>query len=432
MLLLTKAVICFIWIPFQSREQFRELKDIDTVTALQRVETGQPAFTVYKITQSQVIMKMLYKIIRLISLFVVLSGAISCINTNPFVLKGQVQDQNDNIFNEGQTYIRLEELKSTKGASKAFLDHPQYLSKDMLISVLSSIYFKEKGIKGWSEEQYVFHESEVLKLTSYIADAFTRASASQYILVNSNYTMGKRLLKSEVYTIFGLFVSSNTLNIVFSRIQYEGITNKGRDKAFANSGDTAFVDPFSITKTPFWKLNIHSGQRLKKGHDNWLIIDLEKDAFGKKNDREKKIVLSDKQEKSKTSGSREIISGNRLNGVPPGISIEDQLLELKKLETTGLINNIDYEIRKAAILGTSKQGKSLRGKLNELRELKEDGFINDIDYEYKKRDILEENNEEERGKNIKEILAEYLELRKEGFITDEDYKYKKNKLLKEF
>ena len=377
---------------------------------------------------------MWYKKIKIISLFVVLSGTISCTTSNPFVLKGQVQDHNDNIFNEGKTYIRLEELKSTKGASKTFLDHPQYLRKDILASVLSSIYFKEKGIKGWSKEQHVFHESELLKLTSHIADAFTRASPSQYILVNSNYTKGKGLFKSEVYTIFGLFVSSDKLNVVFSRIQYESIVDKGRDKTkkFVDSGGTAFVDPFSITKNPFWKLNIRSGQRLKKGHDNWLIIDLEKDAFAKKEDHEKKVAPSDKQEGSKTTGTGEITSDSPLKGVQSRMSIKDQLLELKELETTGLIDNEDYEIRKAEILGSSKQEKSIKGKFNELRKLKEDGFINDIDYEHKKRDLLEENDEEERGKNIKEVLAEYLELKDEGFITDEDYEYKKKKLLKEF
>lgn len=386
---------------------------------------------------------MCYKKIRLISLFVVLSGAISCINSNPFVLKGQVQDQNDNIFSEGKTYcIRLEELKSIKGASKTFLDHPRYFNKDMLASMLSSIYFKEKGIKGSSKEQYVFHESELLELTPHIADAFTKASPSQYILVNSNYTKGKRLFKSEVYTIFGLFVSSDKLNIVFSRIKYEGIVNKGRDKALKlDSKDAAFVDPFSITKNPFWKISIRPGQQLKKGHENWLIIDLEKDVFAKKEDHEKKVTSNDKQEVSKTTGtgevisvspSKEIISGSPSKGIQPSMSIKDHLLELKELEATGLISNEDYEFRKAVILGSSKQEKSIKGKFNELYKLKEDGFINDIDYEHKKRELLEENDEEERGRNIKEILAEYLELRNEGFITDEDYEYKKKILLREF
>jgi hypothetical protein len=376
---------------------------------------------------------MWYKKIRLISLFVVLSAAISCTNSKPFALKSQPKDPFDNVFNQGKTYIKLEELKSTKETSKTLLDHPQYLKKDMLASVLSSIYFKEKGLKGLSKEQYVFHESELVKLTSHIEDAFTRASPSQYILVNSHYTKGKMLMKSDVYTIFGLFISGDKLNVIFSRIQYEGIIGKGRDKTFkVDSVNTAFVDPFSIIKSPFWEISIHSGQRLKKGHDNWLIIDLEKDAFAKKEDLEKKVAPGVKQEEPKTTGSGEIISGSHYKGVQPRMSIKDQLMELKELETTGLINNEDYEIGKAVILGSSKQEKSIKSKFKDLRKLKDGGFINDIDYEHKKRDLLKKNDKGERGGDIKEILAEYLELRDEGFITDEDYEYEKKKLLKKF
>ena len=89
--------------------------------------------------------KMWYKKIRLISLFVVLSAAISCTNSNSFFRKGQVQDPFDNIFNQGKTYIKLEELKGTKGTSKTLLDHPQYLKKDMLASVLSSFILKKRA-----------------------------------------------------------------------------------------------------------------------------------------------------------------------------------------------------------------------------------------------------------------------------------------------
>ncbi len=376
---------------------------------------------------------MWHKKIKLILLLVVLSGAISCTNSNSFVLKGKVQDPNDYIFNEGKTYIKLEELKSTKVDSKTLPDHPQYLRNDIISDALSSISFKEKGLRGWNKEQYVFHESELLKLTSPIIDAFTRASLSQYILVNSHYPKGKKFLKSEVYTIFGLFISRDKLNVVFSRIQYEGITAKGRDKTFSNPESTAFVDPFSITKTPFWKINIRSGQRLKKGHDNWLIIDLEKDAFVKKEDREKKVAPRDKQEGSKTTGTGELISDSPSKSVQPRTNtIKEQLQDLKELETAGLISNEDYETRKAVILGSSKQEKSIKDKFNELRKLKEDGFINDTDYEHKKRDLLERGDEGEKKNNIKEILTKYLELRNEGFITDEDYEYKKKKLLIEF
>ena len=83
-----------------------------------------------------------------ILLFVVLSVSIGCTNLNSFLKNDQVQDQRDNIYNQGKTYIKLKEVKSRKGASKTLLDHPKYLNKDVLSSALASIYFKGKGIIG--------------------------------------------------------------------------------------------------------------------------------------------------------------------------------------------------------------------------------------------------------------------------------------------
>ncbi len=362
-------------------------------------------------------------------LFVVFSGTIGCkgLNIVGNTAQGQVQGRYDDIFNEGKSYIRLEEVKITKGSSRIILDHPNYLNGDMLSSVLSSIYFKEKGVKGWGNEQNVFQESELLKLTPHIADAFTKASPSQYILVNSNYAKGKGFFKSEVYTIFGLFISDQSLNVVFSRIQYEDVIEKNSGSGiFVSSKESSFVDPFSIKKNPFWKISFRPGQRFKKGHDNWLIIDLDKDTFVEKEDYGNKVTPVNEQK-----GSGETTPVEPSKDVQSGESIKDQLLELKELESTGLITREDYELRKAVILGRKKE-KSIKDKFIDLRKLKEDGLIRDIDYEHKKRDLLEENDEGERKKNIKEILAEYLELRDEGFITDEDYDYKKKKLLKEF
>ncbi|MBS1259632.1 MAG: hypothetical protein MAG551_02706 [Candidatus Scalindua arabica] len=377
---------------------------------------------------------MWHKKIRAFLLFIILCGTIGCKGADilSYTGQGQVKGQKSDIFNEGKTYIRLENLKSTKGASKAILDHPKYLSKDILSSVLSSIYYKEKGITGWGKEQNVFMESELLNLTPHMIDAFTKASPSQYILVNSSYTKGKGLFKSDVYTIFGLFISNDKLNAVFSRIQYEDLEDRGADNVFGETVEAVFIDPFSITSNPFWKISLHSGQRLKTGRSNWLVIDLEEGMFVSKEDYEKKeIPIIGEQTGPGSPLTTQAPSGGQPVIIQQQMSIKDQLLELKELETTGLITKEDYMLRKALILGSKKE-KSIKDKFNDLRKLKEDGFISDIDYDHKKRELLEEGGQDEKGKNIKEILAVYLELRDEGFITDEDYDYKKNKLLKEF
>ena len=361
-----------------------------------------------------------------ILLLVVLFGAIGCTDFKSMVKDSQVSSPRDNIYNQGKTYVRLEAVKSTEGTSKTFLDHPQYLNKNIFSNALEAIFFKEKNIGSWSKERNVFKKSELLNLTSHMADAFTKASPSQYILVNSNFNKGKGFFKAGgADTIFGLFILNDKLNIVFSKIQYTDTEDKGEENVFGQTAEDEFVDPFSITKNPFWKLSIRPDQKFKRGHENWLIIDLKKDTFVKEEDYGKEEIPTDKQ----TTGK--IVPGGSSQIVIQRVSIKDQLLELKELEATGLITKEDYKLRKALILG-SKQTKSIKNKFNDLRKLKEDGFISGTDYDHKKSDLLAEHDDGVGERNIKDILAEYLELRDEGFITDEDYNYKKNRLLKNF
>ena len=361
-----------------------------------------------------------------ILLVAVLFGTIGCTEFNSLVKDNKVSSPRDNIYNQGKTYIRLEAVNSAEGTSKTFLDHPQYLNKNMLSDALESIHFRDKNIGGWSKERNVFTKNELLVLAPHMADAFTKASPLQYVLVNSNFNKGKGFFKSGgADTIFGLFILNDKLNVVFSKIQYTDVSERGTESVFGETEEETFVDPFSITKNPYWKLSTRAGQTFKRGHENWLIIDLKKDTFVKEEDYGKEETLTDKQATAK------IVSGGSSQIVLQRMSIKDQLLELKELEATGLITKEDYKLRKALILG-SKQTKSIKDKFNDLRKLKEDGFISGIDYDHKKSDLLAEHDDGVGERDIKEILAEYLELRDEGFITDDDYNYKKNTLLKNF
>jgi len=292
-------------------------------------------------------------------------------------------------------------------------------------NTLSSISFKEKGLTR-KKEKSAFQKSELSFLVPHIADALTMSSTLQYVLVHSNYKTGKRFFQRDLYTIYALFFSDNKLNVVFSRIQYEDMESKAPKEIIIEEPEPIFVDPFTVTKDPFWKIIPKEGQGFKTGHSNWLIIDLNKETFVKKEDYGKEKTTSVAQALGAGGAAP-----NKTIVIQPRMSIKDQLLELKELEATGLITKEDYELRKALILGR-KQEKSIKEKFNDLRKLKEDGFISDIDYDQKKRDLLDEHEDDESKRNIKEILAEYLELRDEGFITDEDYDYKKKKLLKEF
>lgn len=360
---------------------------------------------------------------------------VGCQNLGSYIMGNSSQNQSgQDIYNKGKSYIRLEEKRITKSTSKLFFDHPKYLRNDIISSALSSINFKPKGITGFGKEETVFLESEILNLSPHIIDAFSRATPSQYVLVYSAYEKGKGFFKSEMFTILGLFISNNELNIVFSRIQYEPLIEKGG--SIFTTADTVFTDPFSIKKNPYWKIIPKHGQRFKKGHSNWLIVNFEGGAFINKEDFGKPASINDQPVTQYTPGNTGThnMGGNTYRPpviVAPTLSIKDQLLELKELEIGGLITNEDYEKRKAEILrGT--EGKSIKSKFIELRNLREDGFIGDVDYEHKKRDLMNEDEEKERKRNIKDVLSEYLELRDEGFIMDKDYEYKKKQLLRRF
>ncbi len=370
--------------------------------------------------------KMCYKKIKYILMLVILPVTIGCTNLdlNSFVKKDQSQGPSVKIFSEGGTYDKLEELKRKNGESRTHFAHPQYLDRDVLSRALSSVFYSEKGIK-WKKAKNVFQESELSYLTSHIADAFAVATTLQYVLVHSNYVKGKGFFKKELFTIFALFISDNKLNIVFSRIQYEDLEGKAPKEVILDEPEEIFIDPFSVRKSPFWKMIPQGDQEKKVGHSNWIIIDLNKETFVEKEDYGKEKVPNEAQ----VSGAGTVTTKTIV--VQPRMSIKDQLLELKELEATGLITKEDYELRKALILGRTQE-KSIKDKFYDLRKLKEGGFISDIDYDRKKRDILEEHVDSEGEKSIKEILAEYLELRDEGYIMDEDYDYKKKKLLKEF
>lgn len=376
---------------------------------------------------------MLFKNVSFIILIAVSLGSAGCLNLGLTGSKNSNQYSDLDIYNKGKSYVKIKERKDQKGEQRTYFDHPKQLKSDYVTSAMSSIFFKERGIKGWGKEQIVFQESELLSLIPPVIGALAKASPSQYVLVNSHYSKGKsRFLKTELYTIFALFVSDGKLNIRFSRIQYVPVLENDDDGIFTGN-KTVFTDPFSLKSNPSWKLILRPGQHLKEGYSNWLVIDLEKEAFEVEEQKSEVLLNSvTGEERIQDTSKTPPLYGEIRTPTSRGeekTSIKDQLLELKELEKTGLITSEDYERRKEEIL-VGKQEKSIKDKFIELRNLNEDGYIGDADYEREKRELLDEY--EVNGERIKEVLAEYLELRDEGFITDSDYEYIKKKLLKEF
>ena len=69
-------------------------------------------------------------------------------------------------------------------------------------------------------------------------------------------------------------ITTLILFLVQSRVK-----NLTDGKAFRKSNKDKFKDPLDV-KRLFWSLVPMGGQRLAKGHQNWLIIDLSSNLFG--------------------------------------------------------------------------------------------------------------------------------------------------------
>ncbi len=111
-------------------------------------------------------------------------GVVGCSNLNNLVGIGNSTptQSGTNIYNKDKTYIKLEEMRTKKGGTKVFFDHPKYLNGDDLTSVLSSLYFKEKSVKGWGKQKNIFQESELLTLVPHIVRAFSKTATGSFCL----------------------------------------------------------------------------------------------------------------------------------------------------------------------------------------------------------------------------------------------------------
>ncbi len=253
------------------------------------------------------------------------------------------------VINDHETSVKIrEELDENGQVIKKDFNHPYYFTETGLNNILSSIYYKERGLLKGKGRRVLFRQDELQKIVPPIINAFSMATDSQDILV---FSTSYKVLLSDRQSYFSMFILNNELNIVFSTIQSKKSYTDIR--AADRRGDmNKLKDPLDVKKSSFWSLIPEGGQRLAKGHLNWLIIDLSSDLFGVAGSTDFNI-----DSVSEDSGTRAI---------------------QKRVVTD------------RSFVEEKKKYQNVRGKLRELKELRDEGLISEEDYEEKKKKFLNE------------------------------------------
>ena len=174
-------------------------------------------------------------------------------------------------YKDGLITVKHEELPVKRGGQRIQFAHPYKLSEGYITNVLSSIYYKEKGLFKRKGTLRVFQDEEVKNLVPLIMQALSTATPTQVVAVTS-YSYRMILSDKKNYCI--VFIADHSLNIVFGRIHMFQTFNDimSEKKRYL----VPWENPAKKRRSSFWKLIPSAGQRLEPGHENWLIIDLSK------------------------------------------------------------------------------------------------------------------------------------------------------------
>jgi len=299
-------------------------------------------------------------------------------------------------YENGNIEVKHREISIKENGSYLSWNHPYEMSGSVLSTVLSEIYYREKGFLTEKDKQRVFQGDEIEKLVPMIIQAFSVATPKQVVAVLS-YSSRSFLSDKQNYCV--MFMTNNNLNIVFSRIHkfltYSDIKAEKRGRGVAKE------NPINMKSSRFWEIMPSSGQVIKPGHKNWLIIDVSKERY-----QEPTAVGS------RITKKRQKVGYNR-----------QQRMDRNAWDVD---DTPQYSQTAPHTKPTRQEGSKIRQKLLILRELVKDGILLEEDYNYKKIKLLKEGMDD---LSIKDRFREIKYLYDEGLITEKDYKQKKKELL---
>ena len=202
--------------------------------------------------------------------------------------------------------------------------HPRELTEDQMAKILAAVTYSEYRFFTWSKPKPVFVDMEIQKLKASLAQAFSRATADQWVAFTSNAKKRDLLLPTPRMSDGIMFFQGDKFNLVFNNLNLEKMDeqtpvigdpreshNLGPYRL--NAGDAASVPPVDA-----------SNKYLTREHRNWIVIDTAA------------LFAPPKVEPAQ--------------GPTAPQTVEDRLKELQRLYEQGLINKEEYEQKKKEIL----------------------------------------------------------------------------------
>lgn len=250
------------------------------------------------------------------------------------------------IQEQGISVELREELDENDTIIKKGFSHPYYFTNEGLNKILSSVYFRQRGLLTGKGRKKLFRTEELQKIVPPIMNAFAMATDSQDILVLSS---SDKILLTDNQSYFSMFIIEEELNIVFGSIHSK--KSYSDSKTFGGRGTKKLEDPLDAKGSSFWSIIPMGGQRLHKGRKNWLIIDLSNDMFGVTGDTEIQIGETSPLGAISSTGTKLVTDERLVEEKKKYQGVREKLRGLKDLKDEGLISEEDYEVKKKELLG---------------------------------------------------------------------------------
>ena len=173
------------------------------------------------------------------------------------------------IYKDGLVTVQHEEIDVIREGQHIQFNHPCKLSEQTIAGILSSVFYKEKGLFRRLGTLRVFDDDEIKVLSPLIARALSVVTPTQVVSFSSYY---HRLILSDRHNYGVLFITDHSLNIVFSHIhKFQTLNDFMSDK---KGYFTTRENPIHKRHSSFWELIPSPCQYLEPGHENWLVVDL--------------------------------------------------------------------------------------------------------------------------------------------------------------